>query len=222
MKGHGGTGNIIEDVGKAIQIVQAWNNPSTKPEAIVPKEVLQNCYGLVFLNFFKIGAVFSSCVGSGFVLTKLDKGTKNEHWSAPSAITSGAFGIGIQVGAEMGHSVFTLNTEHAKKAFYSNGKLKIGTDLEVAAGPMGRRLETSNDVNEIFSTPICSYTFSDGAIIGASLEGNVILQNPEVNKAMYGKELTAEQLLSGAEDDAHVKHVILMELYQELDKAMAI
>jgi len=222
MKGHGGSGNILEDISKAVEIVQAWNNPATKPEAIVPKEVLRACHGLVFINFFKVGLVFSSSFGSGFVITKLNKGTKDEHWSAPSAITSGAFGVGIQVGAEMCHSVFTLNNETAKKSFYSDSKFKVGTDIGCAAGPVGRRMEKSGDINAMLAKPLYAYSYSNGVAIGASFEGAMMGANPEVNRSMYQKEITAEKILNGAEDKAFVKYSQLLELYQELNMAMAL
>mmetsp|Transcript_7764 Transcript_7764/g.20338 ORF Transcript_7764/g.20338 Transcript_7764/m.20338 type:complete len:225 (+) Transcript_7764:131-805(+) len=223
MKGHSGTGEMKDDITQAVELTSTWLSTAVADvEALVPADVLAKCHGICFLNFIKAGFIFAGTLGTGFVLTKLDKGTKNEHWSAPSAITSGAFGVGIQVGAEMCHSVFTLNNETAKKSFYSDSKFKVGTDIGCAAGPVGRRMEKSGDINAMLAKPLYAYSYSNGVAIGASFEGAMMGANPEVNRSMYQKEITAEKILNGAEDKAFVKYSQLLELYQELNMAMAL
>jgi len=214
MKAHGGKGDISEDVAKAIEIVKTWNNAGTKPESVVPKQIIQNCHGLVFLHFVKIGAVISGSVGSGFVIAKINKGTPEEYWSGPSALSSGAFGVGAQVGGEMVHNVLVLNTAEAVEKYYTQAKLKVGTDLAFAYGHEGARIE---DLKAMAKAPMSVYSYSKGASIGASVEGTVLGVNREANHKFYGKTLDAEDILTGTTGDTlDSKHPALTELYLEL------
>jgi len=218
MKGHGGSGDILEDVSKATEIVKMWTDPTTSPAAVVPKEVLKHCKGLVFVHFVKIGALISGSVGSGFVIAKLPDGS----WSGPAVVTVSGVGFGAQVGGEMVHNVFTLNSEKAVKQFYDQAKFKIGTDIDAAAGPVGFRLEKSDDINNIMSSnPMSAYSYSKGASIGVSVEGTVLAGNPPVNDELYKKHVDAEKILTGAEVETAKSHAQIAELYAELDKASA-
>eukprot|EP00187_Rhodella_violacea_P004230 CAMPEP_0174913758 /NCGR_PEP_ID=MMETSP0167-20121228/80485_1 /TAXON_ID=38298 /ORGANISM="Rhodella maculata, Strain CCMP736" /LENGTH=275 /DNA_ID=CAMNT_0016158493 /DNA_START=297 /DNA_END=1123 /DNA_ORIENTATION=+ len=275
MKGHGGSGDILEDVSKATEIVKMWTDPTTSPAAVVPKEVLKHCKGLVFVHFVKIGALISGSVGSGFVIAKLPDGswsgpavvtvsgvgfgaqvggemvhnvfTLNSEkavkqfydpapsapassiaklpdgsWSGPAVVTVSGVGFGAQVGGEMVHNVFTLNSEKAVKQFYDQAKFKIGTDIDAAAGPVGFRLEKSDDINNIMSSnPMSAYSYSKGASIGVSVEGTVLAGNPPVNDELYKKHVDAEKILTGAEVETAKSHAQIAELYAELDKASA-
>ena len=64
-------------------------------------------------------------------------------WSAPSAIGTGSFGAGLQIGAELTDFVIILNNERAVKAFMMGGNVALGGNLSVAAGPIGRTAEGS-------------------------------------------------------------------------------
>mmetsp|Transcript_25841 Transcript_25841/g.64549 ORF Transcript_25841/g.64549 Transcript_25841/m.64549 type:complete len:298 (+) Transcript_25841:199-1092(+) len=218
MKGHGGSGDILEDVSKATEIVKMWTDPTTSPAAVVPKEVLKHCKGLVFVHFVKIGALISGSVGSGFVIAKINKGTPEEYWSGPSALSSGAFGVGAQVGGEMVHNVFVLNTAEAVEAYYKQAKLKIGTDITCTVLEGDFRLEKSTDINTLISAPMCAYSYSRGAIIGVSVEGTVLGANQEANYAFYGKTMSTKDILTDErEKKLDAKYLALAELYGQLD-----
>mmetsp|Transcript_14111 Transcript_14111/g.35986 ORF Transcript_14111/g.35986 Transcript_14111/m.35986 type:complete len:218 (-) Transcript_14111:154-807(-) len=215
----GGSGHILEDVEQATEIVHSWNNPGTNAEAVLPKEVLQHCHGLVFVHFLKVSAVVSGSSGSGFVVAKLKKGTPEEHWSAPSALHTSAVGVGIQLGAEKVHNVLALNSADALEKFYEGAKLKLGTDLTCSAGPVGARLEKM----EMTSAPkIYAYSYSKGASIGASVEGTVLDAHKKSNDKFYGEEITAKELLTGSEADVGSKHTAIATFYEELNKYMVV
>eukprot|EP00187_Rhodella_violacea_P010744 CAMPEP_0174913996 /NCGR_PEP_ID=MMETSP0167-20121228/80611_1 /TAXON_ID=38298 /ORGANISM="Rhodella maculata, Strain CCMP736" /LENGTH=229 /DNA_ID=CAMNT_0016158741 /DNA_START=77 /DNA_END=766 /DNA_ORIENTATION=+ len=220
MKAHrGGRGEVLEDVDKAIEIVKSWKedrNMRIHPEAIVPKELLENCHGLVFLYFMKVGVLISGSGGSGFVIAKLNKGTSDVHWSAPSAIACGAVGLGAQVIGEMVHNVLVLNTAEAVEKFYSQAKLKVGVDLTVAAGfDGGNRVEAG--IDEMLSAEMTTFSYSKGGGIGFSVEGTVLGVSNDVNKEFYGKSVTAKDILTGAMDeDLNSKYPTLQDLYGQI------
>ena len=74
-------------------------------------------------------------------------------------------------------------------------KVKLGGDIAIAAGPVGRNAEASMDL--LLKAEILSYSRSKGLFAGLSLEGATIFQNEDANRAFYGKELSARDILIG-------------------------
>jgi lipid-binding SYLF domain-containing protein len=76
-----------------------------------------------------------------------------------------------------------------------DGKLKLGADAGVAAGPVGRKAEASTDI--LLKSPILSYSRSKGLFAGVSLQGAVVTIDDSANKKVYGKEVTGHDILEG-------------------------
>jgi len=220
MKGHSGTGEMKDDITQAVGLTSRWLSTAVADvEALVPADVLASCHGICFLNFIKAGFIFAGTLGTGFVLTKLDKGLPTERWSAPSAITSGGVGWGALIGAQKVHNVVILNTEDAKNTFTSEGKVKFGGDMAIAAGPVGRRAEASVEAGNRGVVPTYAYSYAKGMYAGIGLDGAVVGANPAMNKTFYGRDIAAAQLLGGEEDGTWKTHPELKQLYDNLDKA---
>ncbi|KAJ2538744.1 hypothetical protein EV175_006423, partial [Coemansia sp. RSA 1933] len=117
------------------------------------------------------------------------------NWSAPAAIGLAGAGVGGQIGAELTDFVMILTTDSAVKAFSHGGNVTLGANLGVAAGPWGRSAEASGAVRNL--APVLSYSRSKGLFAGVSLEGSAIIGRKDANEKLYGRKLTAEQLLRG-------------------------
>ena len=72
-------------------------------------------------------------------------------------------------------------------------KVKLGGDVAIAAGPVGRNAEASMDL--LLKAEILSYSRTKGLFAGIALEGATIFQNQDANRAFYGKELSARDIL---------------------------
>jgi SH3 domain-containing YSC84-like protein 1 len=83
--------------------------------------------------------------------------------------------------------------------------VKLGADAAVAAGPKGRDASASTDVT--LRAEMLSYSRSRGAFAGVSLEGSTLRPDGEANKRLYGKDVTAEDIVDesrlSAPDSAH-------------------
>lgn len=173
------------DVDQAVTIIERFQDI---PEKSIPKAVLRDAKGLAIMTVTKAGFVFSGRGGTGVVVARTRKG-----WSGPSAIGTGGAGFGFQIGVEVSEFVIVLNTDAAVRAFSGGGNVSLGTDLSVAAGPVGRSVGAS-------VTPMAAvytYSRSQGLFAGISLEGTVIAARNETNAEYYGKAVTPEQILSG-------------------------
>jgi lipid-binding SYLF domain-containing protein len=76
-----------------------------------------------------------------------------------------------------------------------DGKLKLGADAAVAAGPVGRKAEAGTDV--LLKSPVLSYSRSKGLFAGVSLEGAVVNIDDSANKKVYGKKVSGQDVLLG-------------------------
>lgn len=174
------------DVDKATTIVEEFK---TIPEDTIPPYVLENCKGLAIISIGKAGFILSGRGGSGIVIAKMPTG-----WSAPTSIGIGGGGFGFQIGAQITDFVLVLNTDSAVEAFSKGGNVSLGGDLSISAGPVGRTAEAG-------VTPVAaiySYSRSKGLFAGVSLEGTVLVEGKETNKKFYGREISAQGILSGS------------------------
>ena len=73
------------------------------------------------------------------------------------------------------------------------GKVKLGGDASVAAGPVGRNASAETDVT--LRSEILSYSRSRGLFAGISLEGSTIRPDNKANEQIYGKKLEASQIV---------------------------
>jgi lipid-binding SYLF domain-containing protein len=174
-----------DDVNQAATIVERFQQI---PEQSIPRAVLKDARGLAILTVLKAGFIFSGQGGTGIVVARTRKG-----WSGPSAIGTGGAGFGLQIGAEVTEFVIVLNTDDAVKAFSRGGNVQLGTDLSVAAGPVGRTLGAS-------ITPVAAvytYSRSQGLYAGVSLQGAIVVTREDANANYYGRPVMPSDILSG-------------------------
>ena len=160
------------------------------PEQSIPEKVLRDARGLAILSVVKAGFVLSARGGQGIVIART---SATNGWSGPSAIATGGAGFGFQIGAQASEFVLVLNTPEAIRAFSRGGNISLGTDLSVAAGPVGRNLAV--DVAPMAA--IYTYSRSQGLFAGVSLEGTVIITRGEANTDYYGRKVQVDDILKG-------------------------
>jgi SH3 domain-containing YSC84-like protein 1 len=106
----------------------------------------------------------------------------------------GGGSVGFQIGAEATDVVMlVLNREGIDSLLKS--KFTLGGEASVAGGPVGRSSTAETDA--AMKAKILSYSRSRGAFAGVSLQGVTLHQDEDANKAVYGKELQADQILGG-------------------------
>lgn len=177
--------DMQDDVDQAVVILKRFQEI---PEKSIPKDILKNSYGLAIMTITKAGFIFSGRGGTGIVISRVGKG-----WSGPCAIGTGGAGFGLQIGAEVSEIVMVLNTPEAVKAFSREGNITLGTDLSVAAGPVGRTAQFAVAPQ----AAVYTYSRSQGIFAGISLEGTVVGTRNDTNTAYYGKSVKPDEILSG-------------------------
>jgi lipid-binding SYLF domain-containing protein len=190
---------LEDNVDQAVAILEHFREI---PEQAIPEAVMADAKGLAILTVLKAGFLFSGQGGLGLVFGRTTTGWmrvgrgkygRGPGWSAPSAIATGGAGFGFQVGAEVTKYVMVLNTEEAVKAFSRGGNVTLGSDVSVAAGPVGRTVSAA-------VTPVAavySYSRSQGLFVGVSVTGTVIATRNRANEEYYGRKVTPEDILLG-------------------------
>jgi len=99
-------------------------------------------------------------------------------------------------------------------------KVKLGADASAAAGPKGRSAEGSTDV--VMRAEMLSYSRSRGLFAGVSLEGSTLRADNRANRKLYGRELTAKEILregkAGSPASAH-ELIALLNKYSPKNKS---
>lgn len=165
----------------------------SEKEKAIPFRILTEAKGLVFLTEVKAGFLFSGKGGTGLVIKRLPDG----KWSGPSLFGFAGIGAGLMVGFSKTNTLICLNTEEAVKVFEGKGQVKLGADLEVAAGPLGRHAGGAANVGKSGVAPSYAYSHSMGLYAGVSIDGTVLIPRDKDNAAFYGQKVTTSQILEG-------------------------
>ena len=140
----------------------------------------------------KAGLGFGGEYGKGVLACR---GRGGHGWSGPSTIRIEGGSFGLQIGGSSTDVILlVLNEDGEKKLLQS--KFTLGADAAAAAGPVGRDAKAETDLQ--MHAEILSYSRSRGIFAGISLDGSTLRQDADDNKAIYGKEVTPQQIISGA------------------------
>jgi len=100
--------------------------------------------------------------------------------------------VGFQIGGQATDFVLLVMNESGARGILS-GKVKLGGDASVAAGPVGREASAETDVT--LRSEILSYSRSRGLFAGISLAGSTIRPDNKANEQIYGKKLEAKEIV---------------------------
>ena len=133
-------------------------------------------------------------------------------WGPPALYALEGASIGFQLGGQATDFVLlVMNPAGARSLLKS--KVKLGADASAAAGPKGRTAEGATDI--VMTAEILSYSRNKGLFAGISLEGSTLRSDGSANQKLYGKQVSARDIIR----DGKVKTpVCAAELVGLLDK----
>jgi SH3 domain-containing YSC84-like protein 1 len=161
------------------------------PEGI-PKDMLNKaeCI-LIYPSVKKAAFGVGGSYGRGVITCRKGQAFSGP-WSAPAmfALEGGSFGF--QIGAQATDFVLLVMNESGAQSVLSS-KVKLGADASAAAGPVGRTTSAETDI--VMRAEILSYSRAKGLFAGLSLEGSTMRSDDGGNKALYGRELSAKEIV---------------------------
>ena len=133
-------------------------------------------------------------------------------WGPPALYALEGASIGFQLGGQATDFVLlVMNPAGARSLLKS--KVKLGADASAAAGPKGRTAEGATDI--VMTAEILSYSRNKGLFAGISLEGSTLRSDGSANEKLYGKQVSARDIIR----DGKVKSpACAAELVALLDK----
>ncbi|NLD04626.1 MAG: lipid-binding SYLF domain-containing protein [Synergistaceae bacterium] len=156
----------------------------------------------IFPAVTKAGLMIGGQIGEGLVLLRNSNGT----WNGPSFIGLSGASIGIQIGAQSVGLVLVITNEDGLRAFTGGNSFKLGADVAIAAGPVGR--DTSAATDSRAKASIYSYSMSKGLFAGMTFEGSVLNQNRDANRAYWGRDMSAASALKKPANDKRIKELV--------------
>ena len=149
------------------------------PEKSIPPSLLARAYAVAVIpDVIKAGFVLGARRGKGIIVVRQD----DNSWSNPAfiALTGGSFGW--QAGVESTDIILVFKTRNGVENI-ENGKLILGADASVSAGPVGRTAGVATDL--AFEAEVMSYSRSRGLFAGVSLEGSAVTMDRDANSRFY-------------------------------------
>jgi lipid-binding SYLF domain-containing protein len=158
----------------------------------IPSDLIDKAECVIIIpSVIKIAIGISGNIGKGSMTCRT-----GEHftgpWSAPAMMRLEGLGIGFQLGGQATDFVIlVMNPRGAKAILHS--KVKLGADAAAAAGPKGRDAAASSDVT--MRAEMLTYSRSRGLFAGVSLEGSTLRPDNGGNQRLYGKKVSAEDVI---------------------------
>lgn len=173
-------------VTKAIDVLHDFTGI---PEQGVPPNLLANAHAVAIVpGMIKAGFAIGGRYGKGVLMVRQPDGA----WSNPTFIKMGGGSFGWQIGAQSTDLMLVFKDARSVQNI-ANGKLTLGGDASVAAGPVGR--STSAATDQRLEAEIYSYSRNRGLFAGVALDGAWIGMDDGANQEYYGNGLSPLQIL---------------------------
>ncbi|MGO8987213.1 MAG: lipid-binding SYLF domain-containing protein [Terriglobales bacterium] len=175
----------VENAGKVVS--EIMNIPDDIPQSVIDKA---DCV-VVLPSVVKFAIGIGGSYGRGVMTCRSGK-TFQGRWSAPTMMALEGGSAGLQLGGQATDFVLLLMTPRSAENILAS-KVKLGGDASAAAGPVGRTASAETDVT--LRAEILSYSRSRGLFAGVSLEGSTLRPDNSANKNLYGKEVSAKDIV---------------------------
>lgn len=179
--------------GRLLMASQVLGEMRGARDQAIPDRLLERAYGiLVIPDTTKIAWFFGGRRGHGAMVVR----DKDGRFSSPIFVTMTGGSFGFQWGVQSTDVVLVFTTPRGIQGI-NGGKVTLGGDLSVAAGPVGRDAFAATDAT--FKAEVYSYSRSRGAFIGLALDGTVISIDDGADADFYRRGgVTAGDIMSGS------------------------
>jgi lipid-binding SYLF domain-containing protein len=177
----------LENCGVVMQ--EIMNVPDNIPQEVMEKA---ECV-IVFPSVLKAAFVVGASYGRGAMVCRTGKEFRGS-WGAPAMFALEGGSVGFQIGGEATDLVLLVMNDRGADSIL-NSKVKLGGDASVAAGPVGR--DASANTDAYMRAEVLSYSRSRGLFAGISLEGSTLRPDDDATADVYGRRLTAREIVIG-------------------------
>jgi SH3 domain-containing YSC84-like protein 1 len=160
----------------------------------IPKDLLDRaeCV-IVFPSVKKFAMGVGGSYGRGVISCRGGE-TFEGPWGAPAMFALEGASIGFQLGGQSTDFVLLVMNQRGADSVLGS-KVKLGADASAAAGPKGRTAGASTDIT--MQAEMLTYSRARGLFAGVSLEGSTLRSDDDATESVYGKRLSAREVVRG-------------------------
>jgi lipid-binding SYLF domain-containing protein len=188
----GAQAQTAKEEGQLLMASQVLESLRSSKDQAIPDRLLERAYGIAVIpDVTKIAFFVGGRHGNGVLIVR----DKDGRFTAPFfiSITGGSFGW--QWGAQRADIVLVFTTRRGVEGI-TGGKVTLGADASVAAGPVGRDASAGTDAG--FSAEVYSYSRTRGLFAGIALDGSAITIDGSANETFYQKRgVLASEIAAG-------------------------
>jgi len=183
-------GTEVDRVQKAKEVLDdVLHVPESIPQSLLDKAKCVVIMPSVVKGAFIVGASY----GKGVMVCRTSPDFTGA-WGAPAMYQLEGGSVGFQIGGQATDFVLLVMNDHGVNSLL-NSKVKLGADVSVAAGPVGRAAEADTDA--YLRAEILTYSRSRGLFAGVSLEGASLRPDDSANNSLYGEKVTTRDIIAG-------------------------
>jgi SH3 domain-containing YSC84-like protein 1 len=162
----------------------------------IPQDLLDKARCVIVMpSVLKAAFIVGGSYGRGTMVCRTGKSFSGP-WGPPAMYALEGGSIGLQIGGEATDFVFLVMNDRGVDSLLRS-KVKLGADASAAAGPVGRSAAADTDAH--LRSEILSYSRARGAFAGISLEGSTLRPDDDANRDLYGRGVTATQIVKESE-----------------------
>ncbi len=178
--------------GKLLTATRVMEELQATRDQFIPDRLLQRAYGIAVVpDVAKVAFIGGGRYGKGILVVR----DKNGNFTSPVFIRLAGGSIGWQAGVQESDVVLVFTTRAGIEGI-TDGKLTLGGDASVAAGPVGRAASAGTDAN--FAAEVYSYSRARGLFAGIALDGTSISIDRGANAKFYDKyDAPASDIING-------------------------
>jgi SH3 domain-containing YSC84-like protein 1 len=165
----------------------------------IPRDLLDKARCVVIVpSVVKAAFIVGADYGRGTMVCRTGRDFSGA-WGAPAMYALEGGSLGFQIGGEATDFVFLIMNDRGANSLL-HSKVKLGADASIAAGPVGR--SAAADTDAYMRSEILSYSRARGVFAGISLEGSTLRPDDRANSDLYGRSVTAAQIVMESEVQA--------------------
>jgi SH3 domain-containing YSC84-like protein 1 len=178
----------------------------------IPQEVMEKakCV-IVFPSVLKAAFVVGASYGRGAMVCRTGEHFRGP-WGAPAMYALEGGSVGFQIGGQATDLVLLIMNDRGASSILDS-KVKLGGDASIAAGPVGR--DATADTDAFMRAEVLSYSRTRGLFAGVSLEGSTLRPDDDATADVYGRKLTAREIVIGGNVQVPVSGRHLVEVLQK-------
>ena len=165
----------------------------------IPRDLLDKARCVVVIpSVVKAAFIVGGDYGRGTMVCRTGEDFSGP-WGAPAMYVLEGGSFGFQIGGEATDFVFLIMNDRGANSLLRS-KVKLGGDASIAAGPVGQT--AAADTDAYLRSEILSYSRARGVFAGISFEGSTLRPDNKANRDLYGRSVTARQIVRESEVQA--------------------